>query len=688
MDINQSVTSLKGVGPAIAAKMEKIGVSSLQDVLFHLPLRYVDKTTVTPIRSLRHGDSRVVVGQIDGAQIAFGRRRSLLVGISDDSGHMLIRMFFFSRAQQRALQPGKWVWLFGEARLGAKGIEMIHPEYRVSENIPETQTTCASLTPIYPSTEGVSQAVWMKITDQVLDGALDDVQELLPSSVLEQFDMPQLANALREIHRPAKASLDDEGAIPADMRERLVFEELLAQHLGLRQLREQRENKSAVALDDAAELQQTFLSALPFDLTSAQQRVAKEISSDLERDSPMNRLVQGDVGSGKTVVAALALLKAVVSNGQAALMAPTELLAEQHLKNISHWFEPLGIQVAWLSGKQKKSERQAVLQGLQSGEFQLVVGTHALFQDGVEFDRLLLIIIDEQHRFGVEQRLALRNKGLAGKQPHQLIMTATPIPRTLAMAFYADIDVSSIDELPPGRMPVETVVVSDNRRPELIGRVREACSGGQQTYWVCPLIDESEVLQAQAATDTADLLAKEMPDISVALVHGRMKPAEKESVMQRFRDGEVQLLVATTVIEVGVDVPSASLMVIENAERLGLSQLHQLRGRVGRGSQKSVCLLMYHGQLGQNAKQRLTLMRETNDGFEIARKDLEMRGPGEMLGTRQTGELGLRIANVIRDQHWLPVVERIAGELLRDHRDVIQPLTKRWLAHQEVYGNV
>jgi ATP-dependent DNA helicase RecG len=687
MDGEQVVSSLKGVGPATAAKLKKLGVSTMQDVLFHLPIRYADKTTVTPIRSLRHGDTRVVVGQIDGAQLTYGRRRSLIVGVTDDTGHMLFRMFFFSRAQQTALQPGKWIWLFGEARLGSKGIEMIHPEYRVSENIPESPTS-ASLTPVYPTTEGVSQGVWLKITTQVLENITENVEELLPSSILEKLALPRLSEALHEIHRPVKSSLDDESAVPVRMRERLVFEELLAQHLSLRQIREQREQKTAVALLEGSDLQRRFLSALSFNLTGAQQRVAVELSSDLERCSPMNRLMQGDVGSGKTVVAALALLKAVASNGQAALMAPTELLAEQHLATITEWFEPLGIKVGWLSGKQKKSERTKVLSHLLSGEIQVVVGTHALFQDGVEFNRLLLIVIDEQHRFGVEQRLALRNKGLKDKEPHQLVMTATPIPRTLAMAFYADIDVSSVDELPPGRMPIDTVVVSDNRRPELIGRIKDACGKGQQAYWVCPLIDESEVLQAQAATDTVELLSLEMPNIKVALVHGRMKSVEKEAVMQCFRDGKIQLLVATTVIEVGVDVPNASLMVIENSERLGLSQLHQLRGRVGRGNQKSVCLLMYHGKLGENAKQRLTLMRETNDGFEIARKDLEMRGPGEMLGTRQTGELGLRIANVIRDQHWLVVVEKIAGEILQDHRSVIRPLTKRWLGHRSAYGNV
>ena len=684
---DQVVTSLKGVGPAIAANLKKIGISTIQDVLFHLPLRYVDKTTVTPIRSLRHGDTRVVVGQIDGTQLAYGRRRSLIIGVSDDSGHMLFRMFFFSRAQQQALQPGKWIWLFGEARLGSKGLEMIHPEYRVSESIPESPTSL-SLTPVYPTTDGVSQAVWVKITAQVLENITENVEELLPPSILEKLALPCLSDALREIHRPAKSSVGDESAVPVNMRERLVFEELLAQHLSLRQIREQREQKTAIALPKALDLQNSFLSSLPFNLTNAQLRVAAEMSTDLERSSPMNRLVQGDVGSGKTVVAALALLKAVASNGQAALMAPTELLAEQHLATLNAWFGPLGIQVGWLSGKQKKSERTKVLDHLLSGEIQVVVGTHALFQDGVEFNRLLLIIIDEQHRFGVEQRLALRNKGLKNREPHQLVMTATPIPRTLAMAFYADIDVSSLDELPPGRIPIDTVVVSDSRRPELIGRVKEACGAGQQAYWVCPLIDESDVLQAQAATDTVELLSSEMPNIKVALVHGRMKSAEKEAVMQRFRDGEIQLLVATTVIEVGVDVPNASLMVIENAERLGLSQLHQLRGRVGRGNRKSVCLLMYHGTLGQNAKQRLALMRETNDGFEIARKDLEMRGPGEMLGTRQTGELGLRLANVVRDQHWLATVEKVGSELLQEHRELIEPLIDRWLGHRDVYGNV
>jgi ATP-dependent DNA helicase RecG len=507
--------------------------------------------------------------------------------------------------------------------------------------------------------------------------------------LLDGFKLAKLGESLRRIHRPpAGTDLDEIADIRNVARQRLVFEELLAHHLGLRQVRDQRAGDQAFALPVAEREWTTFLTKLPFSLTGAQQRVMTEVSGDLSRRFPMVRLVQGDVGSGKTVIAAGAMLQSVAGGGQAAMMAPTELLAEQHHSTLSEWFEPLGIRVGWLSGKTPAAERRETLAELESGDLSLIVGTHALFQEGVEFSDLCLVVIDEQHRFGVDQRLALRNKRTDGRIPHQLIMTATPIPRTLAMGFYADIDVSSIDELPPGRTPVETVVIPDSRRPEVIERVHGACHNGQQVYWVCPLIEESDVLAAEAATDTSAMLHKVLDGVKVGLVHGRMKPAEKDHVMQAFRNGELRLLVATTVIEVGVDVPNASLMIIENAERLGLSQLHQLRGRVGRGNTRSACVLMFKSPLGKQAKARLSTLRETNDGFRIAEIDLEMRGPGDMLGTRQTGDLSMKIANLVRDQHWLPHMEKAGTGMLKDSPEAVEPLIRRWVGDKEIYGSV
>jgi ATP-dependent DNA helicase RecG len=688
----QDVSLLKGVGPRVAEKLHKLGISTLQDLLFHLPFRYQDRTRVVPVGSLRPGDEAVIEGEVELTEVAFGRRRMLLSRLSDGTGSILLRFFHFSAAQQANLGRGTRLRCYGEVRAGKTMLEMIHPEYR-SVDAEHALTTEDCLTPIYPTTEGVHQLKLRDLTEQVLyrlrhtNGGL---QEWLPDEVLKKLELPSLQEAVLLLHRPPPdVSLQslEQGTHPAQVR--LAFEELLAHHLSLRQLRARVQQTPAPVLPVSGQLQVQFLQGLAFELTGAQQRVIHEIQQDISRPLPMLRLVQGDVGSGKTVVAAAAALSAFAADYQVALMAPTELLAEQHFRNFQNWFHPLGIEVGWLSGKLKASERKRVLSVMQSGDARMVVGTHALFQEEVRFDDLALVIIDEQHRFGVHQRLALREKGShEGRQPHQLIMTATPIPRTLAMTAYADLDLSIIDELPPGRKPVTTVVLPESRRDEVVLRVRNACASGSQAYWVCTLIEESEVLQCQAAEDTAAQLHEALPELRVALVHGRMKAADKEEVMARFKAGDVDLLVATTVIEVGVDVPNASVMIIENAERLGLAQLHQLRGRVGRGTLESSCVLMYHGPLSQMARQRLAVMRETNDGFVIAQKDLEIRGPGEVLGTRQTGMLQLRVADILRDQPLMPAVHEAAKTILQEYPDRVAPLVRRWLGESLRYGDV
>ncbi|HHH39362.1 MAG TPA: ATP-dependent DNA helicase RecG [Sedimenticola sp.] len=683
------VTALKGVGPRNAERLARIGIETVQDVLFHLPLRYQDRTRVTPMGTLRPGDQAVVEGVVEAAEVRFGRRRSLLVQLADGSGSLLLRFFHFSAAQKANLSRGVRLRCYGEVRAGPASLELVHPEYQpltAGESPPMEQ----NLTPVYPTTEGMHQLTWRSITDQallLLEQHPRALQEWLPASLLEQFRLPELGAAVRCLHRPPPDAPQQqllEGRHPA--QHRLAFEELLAHQLSLRALRQRRQQALAPALAGDGRLQRRFLGQLPFRLTAAQQRVAAEIGRDLERQRPMMRLVQGDVGSGKTVVAALAVLQALEAGCQVALMAPTELLAEQHLQSFRGWLEPLGVSVGWLASRHKGKRRQQQLDALAAGALPLVVGTHALFQGEVRFHDLGLVIIDEQHRFGVHQRMALREKGAGhGAVPHQLIMTATPIPRTLAMTAYADLDVSVIDELPPGRTPVTTVAIPDVRRGEVIGRVRAACAQGRQAYWVCTLIEESEALQCQAAEETAALLGEALQGLAVGLVHGRLKAAEKEQTMQRFKAGELQLLVATTVIEVGVDVPNASLMIIENPERLGLAQLHQLRGRVGRGATESHCVLMYHQPLSDNARQRLAVMRETGDGFLIARRDLELRGPGEVLGTRQTGEMQFRVADLMRDQPLLPQVQQAAELLLERHPERVLPLMRRWIGNKERY---
>jgi ATP-dependent DNA helicase RecG len=683
------VTALKGVGAALAEKLAKVGLETLQDVLFHLPLRYQDRTRITPIGALRPGQDAVVEGIVAGADVVMGRRRSLLVRLQDGSGTLSLRFFHFSQAQKEGLKRGTAVRCYGEVRPGATGLEIYHPEYRAQsgeESAPVEQT----LTPIYPTTEGLTQQRLRQLSQQTLERlGPHSLPDWLPPEIIREYHLGPLDAAIRYLHRPPPdADLEElaEGHHPA--QHRLAFEELLTHQLSMQRLREQVRKQASPALPAAQLLPQQFLANLGFAPTGAQRRVGSEIAYDLAQPEPMLRLVQGDVGAGKTVVAAMAALQAIEAGYQVALMAPTEILAEQHFINFSRWLEPLGIEVAWLAGKLKGKARAAALERIIAGA-QMVVGTHALFQDEVRFARLALVIIDEQHRFGVQQRLALRQKGVDGRLcPHQLIMTATPIPRTLAMSAYADLDTSILDELPPGRTPVNTLVIAESRRVEVIERVRAGCREGRQAYWVCTLIEESEELTCQAAETTFEDLTAALDELRVGLVHGRMKPAEKAAVMDQFKRGELQLLVATTVIEVGVDVPNASLMVIENPERLGLAQLHQLRGRVGRGSTASHCVLLYHAPLSQLGRERLAIMRETNDGFVIAEKDLELRGPGELLGTRQTGLLQFKVADLMRDAELLPQVRDAAQALLERWPDRVGPLVSRWLRHGQHYGQV
>jgi ATP-dependent DNA helicase RecG len=683
------VTRLKGVGPRNAERLAKIGIETVQDVLFHLPSRYQDRTRITPMGSLRPGDQAVVEGSVELSDIRFGRRRSLLVRIADGTGAVTLRFFHFNASQKAALSRGVRLRCYGEVRNGPSTLEMVHPEYqRLAESGDEEMEQ--SLTPIYPTTEGMHQLTWRGMTEQalqLLQAHPEGLREWLPPELLQSLKLPQLAAAVGFLHRPPPdadlASMLEERH-PAQRR--LAFEELLAHQLGLRKLRQNRRSVAAPSLTGDGPLRAQLLKQIPFSLTAAQQRVVREIALDLEQERPMMRLVQGDVGSGKTVVAALAALQAVEADYQVALMAPTELLAEQHLQSFLVWLQPLGLQVAWLTGRHKGRVREGILQQIASGEAQLVVGTHALFQEDVVFRALGLVVIDEQHRFGVHQRMALHEKGRSsGRTPHQLIMTATPIPRTLAMTAYADLDVSVIDELPPGRRPVTTVAIPDSRRDQVLERVRSACGEGRQAYWVCTLVEESEALQCQAAEETTELMREVLPELRVGLVHGRLKPAEKERVMATFKKGDLDLLVATTVIEVGVDVPNASLMIIENPERLGLAQLHQLRGRIGRGAVESHCVLMYHQPLSNNAQERLAVLRESNDGFVIAQKDLELRGPGEVLGTRQTGEMQFRIADLLRDQPLLPQVQQAAALMLDRYPERVDPLLRRWVGSRERY---
>lgn len=682
------LTRLRGIGPALAPRLARLGLVTVQDVLFHLPLRYQDRTRVTPIGALHVGQDAVIEGSIVAADVV-GSRRSLLLRVQDGTGTLSLRFFYFSAAQKSALVRGTRVRCFGEVRAGMGGLEICHPEYR-SLSSHEPPPVAQTLTPIYPATEGVAQPRLRTLVAQALHATHHNtLPDWLPAPLAQRYGLPSLMAALQYLHNPpADANQAELASGKHWAQRRLAFEELLTHQLSLQQMRAQFRQQRAPRLPVPQVLPAPFLQQLGFTPTGAQQRVGAEIAADLARPVPMLRLVQGDVGAGKTVVAALAALQAIEAGYQVALMAPTEILAEQHFLNFSRWFAPLGLEVAWLAGKLKGKARQAALRQIAAG-CSMVVGTHALFQEEVQFSRLALVIIDEQHRFGVQQRLALRQKGVAGEQcPHQLIMTATPIPRTLAMSAYADLDTSVLDELPPGRTPVTTLVMADERRPDVIARVRAACANGRQAYWVCTLIEESEELTCQAAQTTHEELSLALGDLRVGLVHGRMKPAEKAAVMAEFKAGALHLLVATTVIEVGVDVPNASLMIIENPERLGLSQLHQLRGRVGRGSAVSHCVLLYHAPLSMMGRERLAIMRETCDGFLIAERDLELRGPGELLGTKQTGLLQLRIADLIRDSDLLPQVREAAQWLLREWPENSAPLLERWLRDGQQYGQV
>jgi ATP-dependent DNA helicase RecG len=673
-------------------KLEKLGLRTDIDLVLHLPMRYEDETRIVPIHQagFMGGNSAQVEGVVTSSEIQYRPRRQLVTIIADDSGQLVMRFLNFYGSQVKQLAEGARVRARGEVRHGFFGAEMVHPTYKI---VQEGEALPTALTPVYPSGEGLPQTYLRK----AIAGALTriDWRDTLPEALRASLKLQPFEPAIRLLHNPPADV--DENAL-ADRSHpawtRMKFDELLAQQLSMKRAQSARRAKGAVPLPTMGTLSNAFLKTLPFKLTGAQQRVLEEIRADLRQSFPMQRLLQGDVGSGKTVVAALAAAQAIDSGFQAVLMAPTEILAEQHFRKIAMWMEPLGVNVAWLTGSLKKKEKTEAQARMESGEAQLVIGTHALIQEGVEFARLGLVIVDEQHRFGVGQRLALRNKGLddtspnAQTVPHQLMMSATPIPRTLAMTYYADLEVSVIDELPPGRTPIVTRIIDQNRRDEVIERVHAAAQEGRQVYWVCPLIEESEALQLQTATDTHATLLEALPDLQVGLVHGRLKPAEKQIVMDAFIRGEIHVLVATTVIEVGVDVPNASLMVIEHAERFGLSQLHQLRGRVGRGSTASVCLLLYQSPLGPVARQRLRTMRETTDGFEIARRDLEIRGPGEFLGARQSGQAMLRFADLQTDQ-WLVEKARDAAQtLLRDDPATVEAHLARWLGGREEFLKV
>ena len=683
------LSALKGVGAKMSEKLSKIGLNSVEDLLFHLPLHYQDRTRLYPIKDIKDGMQVSVKGEIMSCQVQFGKRRILKCKVSDGEGMVTLNFFHFNAGQKNSFKEGRQIQCFGEFKRGYQGLEVTHPEYSlVNENIAsEVEET---LTPIYPTTEGLKQNSLRQLTDQAIQHLQQNkVEELIPTALLSH--PISLLDALMTVHRPAPdADMTQLEQRTHPAQQRLIIEELLAQQISMLVLRDQAQQYKAPVLQSGGQLAQQLLSQLPFSPTAAQYRVSQEIQQDLLQALPMMRLVQGDVGSGKTLVAALAALTAIEAGYQVALMAPTELLAEQHQLNFQKWFEPLGVRVGMLSGKMKVKEKRDQAENIALGLSKMVVGTHALFSDNVIFQNLALIIVDEQHRFGVHQRLSLREKGMNnGLVPHQLTMTATPIPRTLAMTAYADLSVSVIDELPPGRTPIKTVALADSRRDEIIQRVYQSCKNeGRQAYWVCTLIEESEALECQAAEDTANSLQLALTDLRIGLVHGRMKAAEKQYVMDAFKKGELDLLVATTVIEVGVDVPNASLMVIENPERLGLAQLHQLRGRVGRGEVASHCVLLYKYPLSKTALKRLNVLRESNDGFYIAEQDLAIRGPGEVLGTKQTGIADMKIADLLRDQALIPQVQQLALTLIQSHPEYIQPLVERWLGDKPVYAQV
>ena len=679
-----SVHHLQGVGAAAASLLEKLHLFNTDDLLFHLPRDYEDRSTVIAMNQLVVGRTYLLEGWVKSVDFPPGKRKSVAALVQDDFGKVTLRFYYLYKGLTDKLTPGNRLRIFGEVRVGARGLELYHPEIQVIREhtpLPKTQ-----LTAIYPSTEGLTQAKLRDYIKQALAQFSDQLPELLPEKFTNGY---ALKEALHYIHEPPlNANMQQlaQGSHPA--QQRLIFEELVAHQISLLTRRAYIRQIAAPPFAYSQVLAKALLAQLPFHMTQAQKRVSHEIAKDLQRPEPMLRLVQGDVGAGKTLVAAVAACHALEAEWQVALMAPTEILAEQHYLNFKRWFEPLNIQVAWLSGKQKGKARAHAEQLIQTGQAQLVVGTHALFQDNVEFAKLGLVIIDEQHRFGVDQRLALRNKGVDHLTPHQLVMTATPIPRTLAMSAYGDLDTSVIDELPPGRTPIQTVTIPLDRREEVLNRIANNCKDGNQAYWVCTLVEQSETLDAQAAQATYEEILSRFPELKVGLVHGKMKADEKQAVMAAFKANELQLLIATTVIEVGVDVPNASIMVIENAERLGLSQLHQLRGRVGRGAQASFCVLLYKHPLSQNGQERLSILRESNDGFVIAEKDLELRGPGELLGTKQTGDMNFRVAKLERDDHLLTQAHYVAGQMLSDYPEQADALLRRWLPEAPRYAYV
>jgi ATP-dependent DNA helicase RecG len=679
-----SVHHLQGVGAAAASLLEKLHLFNTDDLLFHLPRDYEDRSTVIAMNQLMVGRTYLLEGWVKSVDFPPGKRKSVAALVQDDFGKVTLRFYYLYKGLTDKLTPGNRLRIFGEVRVGARGLELYHPEIQVIREhtpLPKTQ-----LTAIYPSTEGLTQTKLRDYIKQALAQFSDQLPELLPEKFTNGY---ALKEALHYIHEPPlNANMQQlaQGSHPA--QQRLIFEELVAHQISLLTRRAYIRQIAAPPFAYSQVLAKALLAQLPFHMTQAQKRVSHEIAKDLQRPEPMLRLVQGDVGAGKTLVAAVAACHALEAEWQVALMAPTEILAEQHYLNFKRWFEPLNIQVAWLSGKQKGKARAQAEQLIQTGQAQLVVGTHALFQDNVEFAKLGLVIIDEQHRFGVDQRLALRNKGVDHLTPHQLVMTATPIPRTLAMSAYGDLDTSVIDELPPGRTPIQTVTIPLDRREEVLNRIANNCKDGKQAYWVCTLVEQSETLDAQAAQATYEEILSRFPELKVGLVHGKMKADEKQAVMAAFKANELQLLIATTVIEVGVDVPNASIMVIENAERLGLSQLHQLRGRVGRGAQASFCVLLYKHPLSQNGQERLSILRESNDGFVIAEKDLELRGPGELLGTKQTGDMNFRVAKLERDDHLLTQAHYVAGQMLSDYPEQADALLRRWLPEAPRYAYV
>ena len=682
---NEELTDLKGVGPALKDKLAKLSINKQSDLLFLLPTRYEDRTQLKKIGALVPDEEALIEARVLLCSIVYRGRRMMIVQLSDDTGMLTMRFFTFSKYQAQNLSRDTLVRCYGKTRKTASGIEMIHPQYQVID--PESPAPLSKrLTPVYPTTKGLSQTKLRQIVNASLKEQLKNTEEILPDEIIVEMGLGSLSDALSKIHNPLPSEVNDKEKF--EPLRRLVAEELIANQLALRQIKKTTQSNPALALSDN-QLMKTFIKNLPFKLTGSQKRVTGEIEKDLAEPTPMMRLLQGDVGSGKTVVAASAMALAAASKSQSVLMAPTELLAEQHKNNLDEWFKPLGVKVVILKSKLPKKQKDLILGQIKNGEASIIIGTHALFQTQVEYKNLGLVIVDEQHRFGVDQRLSLVNKSKSlGTVPHQLIMTATPIPRTLAMTAYGDLDTSILDELPKGRGSIKTIVIPDDKRGEVIEKIDKETKEGRQAYWVCPLIEESEELNYEAAETTFDKLGLELKKKTIGLVHGRLKPEIKNQTMLDFKNNLFQVLVATTVIEVGVDVANATIMVIENAERLGLSQLHQLRGRVGRGAHESLCVLIYKGPLNELAKKRLGVIRKSVDGFYISEKDLQLRGPGELLGTRQKGLIGLKIADISRDAHMLPYINKLCADFDNKYPGKSEKLIKRWVGEQIIYRNV